>query len=244
MGNNLRLIFCRGGTKRHTPLVLSCGWLYGLRSDATMYHDNVAFLDIHYQKGRSAWEQHIERALILRPDLTMIPDFEEQYTFEELYCLHDRLSQAGLKTMWTPKHHKITRDIPPESVIGVSVPTEHGSFVPKPKDVIGRKLHLLGGEPDAMRYLIDNVYQESEVNSVDMSSFVRKAFKGQYWSRSGYWVQTHKQFSNEQLIVMSALAIRDYMSYSKVKFNMKRKPILRIWQALNGVKTNQLELVI
>lgn len=241
----MELIFCRGGTKEHTPIVLGAGWRYGLRSDYVAYHDDVFFLDINYQKGREAWHAHEQRALELHPTLTMIPDWEKQYSYDELYAMHKRLNSAGLQTMWIPKQEHIVSRIPADSIVGISVPTRHGAFLPAPKEVIGRKLHLLGGDPDALRYLIDVVYPQSEVYSIDTSYFVGMAFNGRYWSANdGKWIQTKNQYSNKKLIERSANNIRDYLHAQTVQaFNMRRKPIRRIWNWIHGVKTNQLELL-
>lgn len=242
-----KIIYCRGGTKDHTPLVLNTGWQYGLRSDYIPYHDDIAFLDIDYEKGKAAWEYHIQRALEWRPELTMIPDFEEQYSYHELERLHMRLTREGLRTMWTPKFHGCVKDLPEEVVVGVSVPTEHGAFLPRPEDVKGRRLHFLGGDPDAIRYLMDTAYHESIVYSIDTSYFTAQAMKfGKYWSRDGHWTQTENwTYSNNQLIVLSALSIRDYLLADRVPpFNMRREPILRCWRKLNDIADNQLRLPI
>lgn len=244
--NKPKIIYCRGGTKAHTPLVLNTGWQYGMRSDYKPYHDDIAFLDINYQKGKSIWEFHIQRALVLRPALTMIPDWEEQYSYHELAKIHNRLTSDGLRTMWTPKFHSCVKDVPADAVVGVSVPTKHGAFLPRPEDVSGRRLHFLGGDPDAIRYLMDTVYHQSIAHSIDSSYFTAKAMLGQYWSRGGYWVQTEpRTYSNNQLIVLSALSIRDYLLADSVPpFNMAREPIKRCWRKLNGVADNQLSLAI
>lgn len=243
----MELIYCRGGDKQYTKTVLDMGWSYGLRSDYVSYADDVMFLDIHYQLGRSAWSHHIERALELRPKLTMIPDWESEYTHAELFALHEQLANAGLQTMWTPKQHGIVEQIPDESVIGVSVPTRHGSFLPCADAVAGKRLHMLGGDPDAIRYLMDKVYFDSVIYSIDTSYFVRKAFNGQYWSSTlGKWIQLrNNEFSNADLIILSAIGIKEYLLADTVpEFNMSRAPIKRIWNTLNDVNTIQLELAI
>lgn len=240
------LIYCRGGTKQHTDIVLDHGWLYGIRSDYTPYHDSIAFLDINFEAGKLAWPAHEQRAQELKPTLTMIPDWFAEYTFDELFAMHQRLSDAGLSTLWTPKQHGIIDQIPDSAVLGVSVPTpQYAGFLPRPAEAAGRRLHMLGGEPDAVRYLRDVVYRDAVTVSADMSSFVRMAFVGRYWCDDAEtWIQTANDYSNDDLIAMSAQNIIRYMAKPHVKFNFRRMPLRRIFWSLHDVSVQQLELAI
>lgn len=224
----MRWIFCRGGWRTHLQVVLKAGWEYGFRSDYTPYHDKVAFIDFPFHKGDEAIGRHLTRVMRYKPSLAMVQDWEAHIEYDSLILQHQVITSDGT-AIWTPKQHGVVHRIPSEAVIGVSVPTpEYAGFLPNPKEVGSRPVHLLGGEPDAQRYLMD-VYN---VQSLDMNSFVRMAGYGRYWNKDR-WVQTKREFSTGQLIEKSAVGILDYLRGKYPPFyNKRRKALQRIWSIL------------
>jgi hypothetical protein len=236
------IIYCRGGDKQYKD-VTRFGWHYGIRSDTVAYSD-VYFLDFDFEQRFNAayWKKHEARAYELRPALTMIPDWFEDISYDDLLALHNRLSSAGLQTMWTPKQHGVIDRIPEAAVIGISVPTTYAGFLPCPAAVRGRKLHLLGGHPDHQKYLIKRVYQQSQVASVDGNVLAREALRGKYWSLDGRWMQTPRHsWTSRMLRQMSARNIREYLKSAYLKFNPRRIKLIR-WTLL-GIAYRQLELI-
>lgn len=71
----MKLVYCRGGDPK-AQIFTSQGWLYGLRSDYVPYADEIYMLDVKYHAGESVWAAHVQQARTLRPELTMIPDYE------------------------------------------------------------------------------------------------------------------------------------------------------------------------
>lgn len=224
----MKLFFVRGGTYDYLD-VTRFGWLYGIRSDYTAC-DTVHFLDFNFERRYdfAYWQRHEQRALELRPMLTMIPDWFADTSEDWLFGLHERLTNAGLRTMWTPKQHGITHRIPADAVIGVSVPTSYAGFLPKPQEVIGRELHLLGGHPDHQKYLTHQIYPLSKVVSVDGNALAPQAFLGKYWSQDGKWIQTHKTWTTRMLRQQSARNIRDYLASNTMHFNKRRMRLIHM----------------
>lgn len=222
------LIYCRGGDKTYTD-VTSYGWRYGTRSDYVAY-DTVHFLDFDFDRryDLAYWQRHEERAYELRPALTMIPDWFADTPEDRLFGLYERLTAAGLRTMWTPKQHGIVHRIPDNAVIGVSVPTDYAGFLPKPQEVIGRELHLLGGHADHQKYLIDKIYPLSNVVSADGNTLAQQAQWGKYWSLDGKWTQTHKTWTTRMLRMQSARNIRDYLVSDNPHFNKRRMKLIHM----------------
>jgi hypothetical protein len=227
----LKLVYCRGGDTDAPKVVKAAGWEYGTRHDYTPYMQPY-MLDINWENY--VWIDYLAKVGAYRPHLAMTPDYFRRTPKSLLYEQIQQVREAGAtQVMVCPKFVGACADIPLDCIVAVSVPTpEYAGFLPPEDELIGRKLHLLGGYPDQHLYLMRYRYPQSEVVSIDQNSLARKAQKGMWWSaRQAEWIQApRRQYSTVVLAMQSARRITEYLNDPNSTFKY-RKRIGRCMQA-------------
>lgn len=206
----MNLISCRGGDPDAPRLLDTAGWLYGSRSDSKIYawpH----FIDINWQDYD--WLAHWLIVHKWRPYTAMVADYERPCQKEIMLRQCDQIRALGVRPMVCPKFPAATFDAPEDAIIGVSIPTRHGGYMPEPGELAGRELHLLGGHPD-QAVLAIRLYKKSTAVSWDCSAIFQKAQYGAFWnSELGDWQYTEKGTeATHDLIVKSAKNVQQYLS--------------------------------
>ena len=112
--------------------------------------------------------------------MTVARDVEDERHLDGI--LHEawQLAKFASRVVVVPKDPKLTgtirKRIPPEFVLGYSVPTRYGGTSIPPTAFEGR-VHLLGGRPDVQRVLAERM----DVISVDCNRFTLDARFGDYF---------------------------------------------------------------
>lgn len=219
------LIGCRGGDPDAPRLLKAEGWRYGFRSDATPYA-RPYFVDIKWEDY--VWEKHLAIIEKWKPEVAMVADYEWPGQYSEMLTQVRDISSLGVRPMVCPKFMDAVADIPAHCIVAVSVPTDYAGFLPKPKEVKGRDLHLLGGHPDQFAFLI-KTYHQSNVVSLDCSAIFQKAQFGAFWSaRGNTWRYVKHRFSTHALTRMSARQVRAYLNSPPKLFVKQRNRLYSV----------------
>lgn len=232
------VVYCRGGDKFAPKLCADSGMAYGTRHDYTPYMEPVYMLDINWEAYN--WFDYLSKVERYKPAIAMVPDYEHPHQRGRLMEQIEEVKAAGAgAVMCCPKFLGAVADIPSDCILAISVPTKYAGFLPDASEVEGRKLHLLGGQPDQQLYIIRKLYQRAQVVSVDGNKLALKAQLGQWWSaRRANWVQTApNQYSNQVLMLQSARRIMDYFSNPRSFYRWTR-PVLKC----AAPKVRQLEM--
>lgn len=219
------VVYVRGGDKLAPKVARMSGMEYGTRHDYKAY-DRVFMLDIHWRDYD--WTEYVSILAKHQPVLAMVADYEFPSQRETMLQQIADLRKIGIeRIMCCPKFVGAIADIPEDVILALSVPTDYAGFLPYPNEVGTRKIHLLGGAPDAQAYCIYIKYPQADVVSVDGNTLALKAGHGQYWSVKGKWVQTPpRRYSTEILMIYSARNIVKYLSKAPTH-NMKSKAVQR-----------------
>ena len=169
----------------HSRTVLSIALQHGWKSGAryTNLRDvrhltGLGFLDIDWQNY--SFDRHLEAARSFRPLMTVARDVMDRSQLD--FILHEAslLARHSRNVVIVPKDPRlksvIGKLIPPEFVLGYSVPTRYGATEIMPQEFKG-PVHLLGGRPDVQRRLADCM----NVVSVDCNRFTLDAAFGDYF---------------------------------------------------------------
>jgi hypothetical protein len=209
----VNLIYCRGGDKLAPKVCKAAGWGYGTRHDYVPYLSPVAMLDINWQAYN--WRDYVSKVALYKPTLAMVPDYFEATPKALLLEQIAEVKEAGAtEVMVCPKFLGAVADIPPTCIVAVSVPAPtYASFLPPAGELVGRRLHFLGGGPDQWLYLKRHRYHAATVVSADCNYLALKAQFGMWWSaRRADWIQAERgKFSNLTLMIQSARRITEYV---------------------------------
>jgi hypothetical protein len=162
-------------------LAVQHGWLPGARytnlRDVTRF-SQLGFLDIdwkNYDFGR-----HLEAAAETRPMITVARDIEDKKDSRRIIDQAFRLLEYATNVVVVPKDKsmetRLCSAIPPEFLLGFSVPTKYGGTTLAP-EAFRRPVHLLGGRPDVQRQLAERM----PVFSIDTNRFTLDAAFGDYF---------------------------------------------------------------
>lgn len=199
-----------GGAKRYPEYAGLLRVAYGARSDSTAYVQPL-MVDINWRKPD--WTRHMDYVRKYKPVMAMVVDYERPSQRREMYRQIRDLRDVGvLRVMVCPKFVGAVAHIPSWCVIAISVPTGHAGFLPDASELVGRKLHLLGGHPDQHNYLIHQRYTQSTVISIDSSQACTKALRGQHWHGRNWLTVPKNRVSSEKLMEISSITIPDYLS--------------------------------
>jgi hypothetical protein len=206
----MKLILVRGGDKTAPIIAKESGWLYGSRNDYSLYSEEVYMLDIHWTNYD--WPKYIELVKRIKPTVAMVADYEKPSQRAELYRQIRELKPLVQQVMVCPKFDGAIAHIPSFCIIAVSIPTSYAGFLPAMSELTGRKVHLLGGNPQKQADFIRKANGvKAEIVSLDANYHVRKAGLGQFWQH-GKWNQTRgKQWSNTDLAIVSGRNLKTYL---------------------------------
>jgi hypothetical protein len=203
------IIFCRGGCKNAPAIALASGMLYGTRHDYTPYAP-VFMLDINWHKFD--WQDYVSKVKLYQPVMAMVPDYERPTQRRALYrCIRD-VKPLVQRVMVCPKFVGAVAHIPSWCIVAVSVPTSYAGFLPDFRELVGRKVHLLGGRPEVQAQIIRQLNGVgATVVSVDGSYHALKAGFGQ-WFDGGTWSQLRRgKVSDTDLSIASGKNIVRYL---------------------------------
>jgi hypothetical protein len=193
----------------HSRTVLSIALEHGWKSGAryTNLRDvrhltGLGFLDIDWRNY--SFDRHLDAARTFRPMMTVARDVMDRVQLEGILHEASLLAKHSQHVVVVPKdpslRNKIDKLIPPEFVLGYSVPTRYGATEIKPQAFKGR-VHLLGGRPDVQRCLADAM----NVVSVDCNRFTLDAAFGDYFD--GETFRPHPQGGYQRCLRDSILNI-------------------------------------
>ncbi len=167
---------------RHVQCLASkLGWLPGARytnlRDVRSF-EQLGFLDVDWQNYN--FNRHLETTRITRPLVTVAQDIRNRNSLNRILDQADRLSQWAEHVIVVPKALSLAEDleevIPPQFILGYSVPTTYGG-TRIPPNFFKRPVHLLGGRPDTQRKLAE----EMSVISLDCNRFTLDAAYGDHF---------------------------------------------------------------
>ena len=162
-------------------IAVSHGWLPGARytnlRDVRRFRE-LGFLDIDWK--RYDFARHLEVAANTRPLMTVARDVENKRDLKRILDQAYRLLEFSKHVAVVPKDRllesRLCDSIPPEFVLGFSVPTRYGRTGLSPS-AFRRPVHLLGGRPDVQRRLAEIM----PVFSLDLNRFTLDAAFGDYF---------------------------------------------------------------
>lgn len=202
----MEIVYIRGGDKHAPEVAKAAGMHYGTRHDYKPY-GNVWMLDIKWTKYD--WRQYLDIVRQHSPMLALAPDYEWSWQWTALRRQIDDLRVLVRHVLVCPKFAGAVSHIPLDCIVAVSVPApSYAGFLPDIRELVGRKIHLLGGRPETQALLIQRLHGVgAEVFSVDGSYLSMKAGHGQVFS-DGKWIQRRdRRVPNHELEMMSAINV-------------------------------------
>jgi N-acetylglutamate synthase-like GNAT family acetyltransferase len=171
-------IHVQGGNSKIPGWARKEGMGYGSRHDRKPF-DFPLMLDIEFKKYEKApvetWAEYVEKVKLHRPVIAMAADYFRPEQRDEMLAHVAALKALGvLRVMVCPKFHGAIKDIPQDCIVAVSMPSEYASFIPEDSELAGRKVHLLGGNPNDLRRAV----LKWNVISADFNVHERNAQKG------------------------------------------------------------------
>lgn len=162
-------------------IAVAHGWLPGARytnlRDVRRF-SRLGFLDIDWKQYDFC--RHLEAASVTRPVMTVARDVEDRRDLKRTLDQAYRLLEFAAHVVVVPKdarlESKLDREIPPDFLLGFSVPTRYGGTKLAPH-AFNRPVHLLGGRPDVQRRLAGLM----PVFSLDVNRFTLDAAFGDYF---------------------------------------------------------------
>lgn len=162
-------------------IAMKFGWLPGARytnlRDVRKF-DRLGFLDINWKNYK--FIKHLHAAKATRPLLTVARDIENIDQLGQILDEAYELLEHADKVVIVPKDPRLQDCmddlIPPEFILGFSVPTRYGGTTIS-TSAFRRPVHLLGGRPDVQRRLA----REMPVTSWDCNRFTLDAGFGDYF---------------------------------------------------------------
>lgn len=204
-------IFCMGGNQNYYNMIKANQIAYGSRLDHLAAFVNSAYLDMLDMN----WKEP-DFALLMQtveqyfPNRSIVLDYERPDQKEEMLAkVHAaRAFNRPLRIIVVPKFENSVKDIPEEVTLGISIPTTYAGFLPEPNELIGKRLHFLGGSVYKHRKY-RKVYEKSIVESVDSSNLEMRAKYGDTFTEYG---KIDKQYIHQ--LQMQTLM---YISMQKLK---------------------------
>lgn len=144
----------------------------------------LGFLDIDWKNY--SFRAHLEAVEEYRPILTVARDIEDVKEYRKIIKQAEKLKEYAKIVAIVPKDQAIGpimhNIIPPDFIIGYSVPTRYGGTSIPCHFFGSRPVHLLGGRPDIQRRL----GQHLNVVSIDTNRFTLDASYGDYFDGRGF----------------------------------------------------------
>lgn len=188
------LIFCADGNPRAAMLAMAAGYRYGARLPSTVYAPPY-FADQDWRSPDRA--AYMAALAIHRPAMATVLDWEREEQWPEVLSWAEEAAGHVGAVVVIPKIPGTIPDVPVEVggkpvVIGYSVPSRYGATSVPLWELRGRRLHLLGGSPQAQMRLWDYLGGVAEVVSADGNMLLKMAnTRCCYWTREttehGHW---------------------------------------------------------
>ncbi len=175
-------IHCQGNNRKVPGWAREAGMAYGTRHDDTP-RDFPFMLDINWKKYD--WNEYCHKVASWHPVMAMAADYERADERDSmLQQVADLRALGVLRIAVCPKFTGAVADIPAGCIVAVSLPSRYAGFVPDPAEHVGRRVHLLGGNPGDAR---DAVTKWGNVASADYNVHERNAQNG-FLFDGGVWV--------------------------------------------------------
>jgi GNAT superfamily N-acetyltransferase len=165
------VVYCAGGRDENTEIATQRGMYYGSNESHTPTRgQRIYMLDVDFFKfwnmdkvtgeylGEPRWERwpkYLEKAREWKPTIAMVPDYMHPAYRRALVKMAMQLVEAGVqRPMMCPKFKGAVAHIPEWCLVGISVPSDLAGYLPDPSELVGRRVHLLGGTPAAQEKLM------------------------------------------------------------------------------------------
>jgi GNAT superfamily N-acetyltransferase len=184
-------IHCQGSNRSVPMWARRAGMAYGSRSVETP-RAWPFMLDVDFKRlsGLEDWRrQYLPKVVRYRPVMAMALDYASPAQKADMLHMVDDLRALGvLRVVVTPKFAGAVTDIPPDCIVGISVPSSYEGYIPETTELVGRKTHLLGGSPLRQSPLISQIIGAGGVVlSADYNVHERNAQNGRYF-QAGQWL--------------------------------------------------------
>lgn len=198
----MKYVLCMGSGHKWMPDVArQSGWEYGFRYDHASQSEKVYMIDIRWQNYN--WAKYIEKVKRYRPEIAMVADYESPSQRRLLYQQIRELKPLVSRVMVCPKFTGAIQHIPSFCIVAVSVQSQYAGFEPPIEELIGREIHLLGGNFNRQADLIRKYNAIASVVSLDTASHIAGAYHGRYFD-NGRWKQMQKrECSVQELATLS-----------------------------------------
>jgi hypothetical protein len=210
------LIYCAGGNPALTRIAYEEGWQLGCRSDK--WHADgypLMFIDVDYKKPK--WDVHVARVQQERPRYATIPDLNDstvdQRDIDRAIKQSEELLPHCETVLIVPKLSGQIALLPDHLAIGYSVPTSYGGAQYPIWELMGRRVHLLGGNPRDQVKCYHHISTIATVMSADGNAAQRAALSWRaVWSKRDVWrnVPRHLDISYEATWRYSCRTIKNY----------------------------------
>lgn len=170
------------GAPRLAQIAVEAGFRYGVRG---RQRPCLApeLLDLDWR--RPDFPAHLERCRRYRPRYAVAGDADAYAQLPTVLEQARILREEGVpQVIVVPKAPGMVAEVPPEYVVGLSVPTGFGATQAPYWEYLGRRVHLLGGPPGAQLRL--RALLGPAVVSADGNSHLAAARRGTVWER-GRW---------------------------------------------------------
>lgn len=171
-------ILVKGRNVRLPEIARRGGMAYGVRND---YRPDAwpFMLDIEWKDYD--WPEYMAMVRRFHPVMAMAADYTVPGQRALMLAQVADLRAAGvLRVLACPKFAGAVADIPDDCIVAVSVKSGYAGYEPAPKELAGRRVHLLGGSVEDQLRCIDK-YHAATVGSTDGNMFTIWANYGRYW---------------------------------------------------------------
>lgn len=174
------IIYCAGGNRKLAQIAKDEGFLYGARSDDIRDVHCDGLIDVNWKSYD--WKKHLSAIEIHRPKFAVVPDVQRTDCIEMAISQGWEIFEMGTIPIIVPKLFGVTKYIPAEFVIGVSVPSRYSGHLPLIWEIRKRNVHLLGGSPVWQRKLwFEFTAYGVNINSIDINCHNLASNFGSYW---------------------------------------------------------------
>lgn len=194
----LDLIYCADGNPRLLQIAQEEGWLLGFRSDKWMGQFPVSFIDVDYR--HPDFERHLDIVAQWRPRYATVPDLSEDgincADIDRAVRQAERLSPHCETVLIVPKLSGHIALLPDSLAIGYSIPSSYGGAAYPLWELLGRRVHLLGGSPRKQWNTYLHLNAIATVMSADGNYGQKMAVRyAEYWQK-GKWIEHPQVLSN------------------------------------------------
>lgn len=203
------VILCKGSSPSIPEVIYKTGMLYGTRHTEKPLLQPF-MVDIQWEKYD--WQDYLTKLKAWKPVFVMAPDFMNLEQLPDLLTKIQELRDLGiLKIAVCPKFIGAVQYIPKDCIIGISIPSTMAGFLPPIEELVGKKVHLLGGSPhNQIKYIREGT--NFTVVSTDINMHSKAASKGTVFDgESIKWKynDTTKQYNYQERILLSSQNIEE-----------------------------------